>query len=147
LAPLSREHREGLLFAWKLRKGLQFGINPERIREYVLWYWQRHIKPHFFQEEKILMPYMPAKLEMAVRLRKEHDHIRELILSLDKEPDKATFIALANLVNDHIRFEERELYGYLEQILGKDELDVIFLKLEEHPMNSDEWKDEFWVRK
>jgi hemerythrin-like domain-containing protein len=147
LAPLSREHHEGLLFAWKIRKGLQYGADPERIRKFMLWYWQRHIKPHFYQEEKILLPYLPAGHEMATRLKKEHDHIRELILSLDKEADKNTFIVLANFISDHIRFEERELYGYLEQVLGKDELDVIFLKLEEHPVHFAEWKDEFWVKK
>lgn len=147
LAPLSKEHHEGLLFAWKLRKGLQYEIDPERISKYSFWYWQEHIKPHFYQEEKILMPYIPSGHKMAVRLRKEHDQIRELIHNLHKAPDKNSFVVLANLLNDHIRFEERELYGYLEQILGKDELDIIFLKLEENPLSSNEWKDEFWVKK
>ncbi len=55
---------------------------------------------------------------------------------------------LADTITAHIRFEERELFNYLEQILSKDELDKVFLQLEAHPVAADEeWKDEFWVKK
>ena len=146
LAPLSREHHEGLLLVWKIYQGLRNNIDPERIRKYIMWYWQGHIKPHFYQEEKILLPYLPANSELARRLQKEHEQIREMILSLDKEADENLFAALAKFLDDHIRFEDRELFGYLEQILSKDQLDVISLKLEEHPLSEGEWADEFWVR-
>ena len=112
-----------------------------------LWYWRHHIKPHFFQEEKILIPYLPQDHPMRVRLKEEHDHIRELILGLDKEPDKRTLVLLSDLLNQHIRFEERELFGYLEKMLSAEKLDEIFSQLEEHPLKNEEWKDEFWIRK
>ena len=147
LAPLSREHHEGLLLVWKIQQGLRFNVDPERIRKYILWYWQNHIKPHFYQEEKILQPYIPADNELLQRMIKEHELIREFILGLDKEANKEIFSSLATLLSDHIRFEERKLFAYLEQILSKDQLDVIFTELEEHPVCDDEWKDEFWERK
>jgi hemerythrin-like domain-containing protein len=78
---------------------------------------------------------------------KEHQLIREFILGLDKEANKDIFASLATLLSDHIRFEERQLFAYLEQILSKDQLDVIFTQLEENPVCDDEWTDEFWVRK
>lgn len=146
LAPLSREHHEGLLLVWKIQQGLRFNVDLERIRKYILWYWQNHIKPHFYQEEKILQPYIPASNELLQRMMKEHEQIREFILNLDDEADKTIFASLANLLNDHIRFEERQLFAYLEQILSKDQLDMIFTKLEEHPVGDDKWDDEFWVR-
>jgi hemerythrin-like domain-containing protein len=146
LAPLSREHHEGLLLVWKIHQGLKNNIDPERIRKYILWYWQNHIKPHFYQEEKILLPYLPAKNELARRLQREHEQIREMILSLDLEADKNLFAVLAKFLDDHIRFEERDLFGYLEQILSKDQLDVISTQLEEHPVTESDWEDEFWIR-
>lgn len=112
-----------------------------------MWYWRHHIKPHFFQEEKILVPYMPQGHPMSTRLKEEHDHIRELILGLDDEADKRTLVLLTDLINNHIRFEERELFVYLEGLLTKEKLDEIFVQLEKHPVSCEEWKDEFWVKK
>lgn len=148
LAPLSREHHDGLLFAWKIKQGLEQSVHPELIGKYVSWYWRHHIKPHFFQEEKILMPYMPAGHPMATRLKEEHDHIRELVIELGQEADKRHLLLLCELVTQHIRFEERELFGYLEGLLTPEQLDTVYRELEEHPVSCEEdWKDEFWVKK
>ncbi|HYM92753.1 MAG TPA: hemerythrin domain-containing protein [Chitinophagaceae bacterium] len=152
LAPLSREHHEGLLFAWKIQQGLINGADIKRMREYTLWYWQQHIKPHFYQEEKILQPYLSAENKLLQRMKKEHEKIRELVLNVDKDADNPDLITLAKVVNDHIRFEERELFAYLEQILSRDQLDAIFTKLEEYPVSSNHpsaarWKDEFWLKR
>ena len=129
LAPLSREHHDGLLFAWKIKQGLDNKTPLDKLRKYSLWYWQQHIKPHFFQEEKILMPYMPANHPMAKQLKEEHDQIRELILSLDAEADERDFTILADLLNKHIRFEERQLFAFLEEILTPEQLDKVFQQL------------------
>jgi hemerythrin-like domain-containing protein len=148
LAPLSREHHDGLLFAWKIKQGIENKATLEAMRNYTLWFWRHHIKPHFFQEEKILLPNMPADHPLAVRLQEDHDQIRELILGLDAEADKRTLTILCDLLNTHIRFEERELFAYLEKILTPEQLDDIFTQLEKHPVHCEqEWKDEFWVKK
>ena len=148
LAPLSREHHDGLLFAWKIKQGIENKAPLEIMRKYALWYWRHHIKPHFFQEEKILLSHMPANHPMAVKLLEDHDHIRELILGLDDEADKRTLVILSDLLNTHIRFEERELFVYLEQNLPAKQLDIVFTQLEKHPVHCEqEWKEEFWVKK
>ncbi len=152
LAPLSREHHDGLLFAWKIKQGLVNKTPLDTLRSYALWYWRHHIKPHFYQEEKILLPYMPATHPFALRLKEEHDHIRELILGLDKEADKRNLEILCDLVTRHIRFEERELFQYLEELLSPSQLDDVSGQLDKHPVECDDpntsgWKDEFWVKK
>lgn len=147
LAPLSREHHDGLLFAWKIKQGLENRTPLDTLRKYSLWYWQHHIKPHFFQEEKILSPYIAPDHPMIIRMKEEHDHIRELILGLDAEADKRTMIILADLINQHIRFEERELFVYLEKTLPPEKLNTILEELEKHPLQKEEWKEEFWVKK
>ena len=51
LAPLSREHEDGMLFITRIREGLgKYSI--ERLSHYTRWYWKNHIRPHFFHEEK-----------------------------------------------------------------------------------------------
>lgn len=148
LTPLSREHHDGLLFSWKIKQGLNNGTQLAQLRKYALWFWQQHIKPHFFQEEKILIPYLPSGHPMAERLKEEHDYIRELILGLDEEADKQTLVILCDLLDKHIRFEERELFGYLEELLSTEKLDDVFMQLERHPVVcKEEWKDNFWVKK
>ncbi len=147
LAPLSREHHDGLLFAWKIRQGLNNGTSFSKLREYTVWFWKNHIKPHFFQEEKILLPYMPSAHPLAEQLKNEHAQIRELILHLDKEADKQSFTILCDLLDKHIRFEERQLFGYLESSLTAEQLDEIYPQLEAHPQSCGTYNDEFWLRK
>ena len=146
LAPLSREHHDGLLFVWKIKEGLKLNVAPGKLKEYSIWFWQQHIRPHFFQEEKILLPFIPVDHELGIRLKKEHDCIREYILSLDREADSTTFIHLADLMNDHIWFEERELFPFMEQSLSPEELGTIYQQLEEYPVCPGVWEDEFWVK-
>ncbi len=148
LAPLSREHHEGLLFAWKIRQGIANRTSLDIMKKYVLWYWKHHIKPHFFQEEKILVPAMPEDHPLVVKMLEDHDNIRELILGLDDEADTITLGMLSSLLNSHIRFEERKLFTYLELTLAAEQLNAIYQQLEKHPVNfAEEWKDEFWGKK
>ena len=145
LSPLSREHHDGLLFAWKIRQGIKLRKPLEEMRSYTMWFWKHHIKPHFFQEEKILLPFMPEENPLRHRLVDEHEHIRELVLGLDDEADVRSLTILCDLLDNHIRFEERELFGYLEQTLTQEQLSQIYKKLEEHPVDHElEWKHPFW---
>jgi hemerythrin-like domain-containing protein len=147
LAPLSREHHDGLLFAWKLRQGLNNNTAIETLRNYCHWFWKQHIKKHFHDEEDILLMFIPSDNKLAIQLREEHDNIRELILSIDHKPDTITIGLLADFISRHIRFEERILFNYLERNLSQRQLDHIHSQLEIVPISSDEWKEEFWLKK
>ena len=147
LAPLSREHHDGLLFAWKIKQGLANGTSIETLCKYTLWFWSNHIKTHFKDEEKVLVKFLPADNPLVLQMFKEHAQIRDLIISLDKEPDSSSLQLLAEFVNNHIRFEERELFAYAEKTLTQEQLDEIYKELPHDLLCDTEWKDEFWVRK
>ncbi|HEX6194015.1 MAG TPA: hemerythrin domain-containing protein [Chitinophagaceae bacterium] len=147
LAPLSREHHDALLFVWKLRQGLKNDTSCAKLRKYTLWYWKEHTKAHFYQEEKILLPYMPAEHPWVAQVQNEHAQIRELVLNLDIEAEKETFKTLADLAERHIRWEERKLFAYLEEHLTQDQLNAVHTELEKHPVSCADWTDEFWVKK
>ncbi|HEX6845465.1 MAG TPA: hypothetical protein VF144_00740, partial [Chitinophagaceae bacterium] len=82
LAPLSREHHDGLLFVWKIRQGLANGTPVETLGDYTKWFWTNHIKPHFKDEEKVLVKFLPVDNALVKQMFKEHAEIRDLIISL-----------------------------------------------------------------
>ncbi len=148
LQPLSREHHDGLLFVWKIREGLNNNIDFERLRKYVAWFWKNHMRPHFFQEENILVPRLATEHPLSAKLKSDHNEIRELMISIDREAELYDIKDLANFVERHIRWEEREFFQYLEQTLSEQELKNVFSDLEKHPVSChEEWPDEFWIRK
>ena len=129
LAPLSREHHDGLLFAWKIKQGLANGTPIETLCNYTRWFWANHIKSHFNDEETVLVKFLPADNPLVLQMFEEHAQIRDLIISLDKEPDFGSLQLLADFINNHIRFEERELFAFAEKTLTPEQLDEIYKDL------------------
>lgn len=151
LAPLSREHHDGLLFVWKIKQGLANNAPLETMCRYTRWFWDNHIKPHFKDEEKVLISYLPANHALVRQMIKEHTEIRDLILSLDQEPDTNTLKILAEFLNNHIRFEERQLFAYAEEVLTPAQLQLIYQQLDNEThcgdkISAQEWKEEFWIK-
>lgn len=145
LQPLSREHHDGLLFVWKIREGLAKQTSMERLRKYAGWFWRNHMRPHFYQEEQFLLPYVPAGSPLAAKLKTDHEEILELMIAIDREADKYELSLLANLTEKHIRWEEKEFFQYLEDHLTEQNMDDIKVKLAEKPvLCEEEWKDAFW---
>ncbi len=147
LAPLSREHHDGLLFAWKIKQGLANETPLNTLINYTRWFWSNHIKPHFRDEEKVLVKFLPADNPLVMQMIKEHAQIRDLIISLDKEPNVNALQLLAEFINNHIRFEERELFNYAEEVLTPEQLIDIYKDLPEEQHCDTTWTDEFWVKK
>jgi hypothetical protein len=66
---------------------------------------------------------------------------------LDRDPEPNSLQLLAEFINNHIRFEERQLFGYAEEVLTPAQLQEIYRDLPEEHHCDIEWKDEFWVKK
>lgn len=144
---LSREHHFSLLFCWKIRTGIKKGIDPDRIIPYALYFWAEHLLPHF-SEEDILFERVDD--ELVRRAYSEHHEINELakqISTLVGNDSKVVALSrLANLVEEHVRFEERELFPHLEKALEESELAEVgrkLLEIQPEPLQ-DTYPDEFW---
>ncbi|HEY6503538.1 MAG TPA: hemerythrin domain-containing protein [Chitinophagaceae bacterium] len=144
LAPLSRDHHEGLLLAWKIRQGLKNGTHTAEIASYVHWFWNNHLQLHFSQEEHLLLPHLPESDEMAKQLKAEHDEIRELVAAV---LDASSLTLLADKMTDHIRFEERKLFPHIEKELSQNQLNSIHKQLDHQPHCPEKWENEFWLKK
>ena len=145
---LSREHHDGLLFAWKLRQGQKHGIVPERMAPYVSYFWESHLLEHFREEETLLFDKVDSPL--VTKAREQHESIKALIATIaGGEVGNATvYSQLADAITDHIRFEERELFPYLESTLSEDQLSQVGAVLEQlHAVPAkDDYADAVWIR-
>lgn len=146
LAPLSREHHEGLLLGWKIKQGLKNGTDHRVIAEYIQWFWKNDLQEHFRKEEEVLAPHLPAENKLLIRMNEEHDDIRARIYLLVQITDEDLFLQLSNAIHDHIRFEERELFPYAEQIIPAPEMEKIYAELLKETAKGN-WTNEFWVKK
>lgn len=141
LVPLSREHHDALLFIWKIRRGLKSGTPARTIAEYIKWFRVNHLDKHFHQEENLLLPYLPAEDPLAQQLIKEHEVIRGM---MDQDLNENAIAVLCDALNDHIRFEERKLFTHVERIIPEDQLNAIFVQLNDEPSCVTRWENEFW---
>jgi hemerythrin-like domain-containing protein len=131
LRPLSSEHHQALLVAFKLKKSLaghaeSAGAPPDlpglvslarRLDEQVLG-------PHTRAEEELLGAYL-TEGDMA-RLREEHLELRRLVgaaRAARGDAARRELAAFADLLERHVRWEERDLFPYAE-----DHVDPIVLE-------------------
>lgn len=145
----SKDHHFGLLLVWKIRQGLKKAIDAERISRYVLFFFKEDLDKHFTEEEQLLF----SGLAVDDRLRKvaEADHraIRQLIgLITENKHNPDLLNQLADLLEKHIRFEERELFNHLQQNIKEEDLAQIAKRFSNSSQLIDEqWADVFWDTK
>ena len=143
---LSREHHFSILFCWKIRQGLKKEVAIERICKYVQYFWQ-NLQLHFREEEQIF--FAPMKDRMVQRAINEHKHIKKQIINLQNHSEnnaRKLLIELADLVDKHVQYEERELFPHLERKLSKEQIESISNQIQKHHPSSlqDFYKDQFW---
>ena len=150
LKKLSREHHFSLLFSWKIRQGLKKDVAMERIWKYVQYFWQQHLQPHFREEESIF--FVPIKDRLVQRAINEHTYIKQQIEDLANysgNNQQKSLAKIADMVYEHVRFEERDLFPHLERKLSREQLENISEQIEEHHPSSlqDQYEDQFWNTK
>ena len=143
LAPLSRDHHEGLLLSWKIKQGLKNGADLQTIQEFIKWFWQNHLEEHFREEEETLAPCLSKENELIRRMFEEHQTIKKFVNS-DEAPNAISLTQFADLLNDHIRFEERVLFPFIEKTVSVEELQSIYEQLEKDHKDCGVWANEFW---
>jgi len=145
---LSREHHLGLLFCWKIRQGIKKNIELERIKKYVRYFWNNHLHKHFEEEEEhLFLKVMDDKCTKAI---KQHQELRLQFKQMAEANVAINYDQLSELAESldvHIRFEERELFPHLEKTIPEYELRQIgiLLKHSHRVIFKDNFPDEFWA--
>lgn len=140
IVPLSKDHHQALLLCWKIRAGFKKNIELERIKSYCDWFWENHIQPHFEIEEKYVFPVLGIEHDLIKKALAEHHRLKSLFES-EIETNKTLSLIEEELEN-HVRFEERVLFGEIQKVASDEELKNI----EKYHQDNffDDWEDEFW---
>jgi hemerythrin-like domain-containing protein len=136
LVPLSHDHHHALALALRCRKQALGQIKPTgveglrlRVNEFLTLY-AAELSSHFEAEEKILFPQMslhvPESEQLIEDLLLDHDTVRLASAKLQATVALGKVIFdLGDLLERHVRREERELFPLFEQhaeIIGADEI-------------------------
>ncbi|GEO12166.1 hemerythrin domain-containing protein [Segetibacter aerophilus] len=150
LVPLSKDHHEGLLVVWKIRQGVRNAVAGKRIADFVLHAFTTHLAPHFREEEELLFSKVDSADELCVKALEQHAAIKQMVSELPVESEGLInkLEAFANLLEEHIRFEERTLFFHLENQLPSKTMDAIgdalvLIHSNKQPLF---WYDQFWVK-
>src|SRR5687768_3190747 len=116
LTPLSHDHHQALFVALQLKRA----ENPGKATEAFLEFWEEHGRAHFRTEEEIVLPAWfegdaDADARLAERLSAEHLAIRRAARELrSRDASVEQLQELGELLERHVRFEERELFPLIE---------------------------------
>lgn len=143
LKPLSRDHHHGLLLSWKIRTGIKKEVEIERIKKYCDFFFEEELIPHFNIEEQYIFTLLDANDKLVKRALSEHRKLKRLFTK--EQFDVKNIVAIEELLEKHIRFEERVLFNKIQEQATEKELEVVE-KLHQ-PNNNDnleKWLDKFW---
>lgn len=142
LQALSHDHHHGLLLCWKIRTGLAKQVEPQHIKEYVDWFFQKHLLPHFELEEKYIFTILAEDNELTKQAVTEHQRLKYLF---GKTSDLETNLKhIEKELNAHIRFEERVLFAEIQKIATKAQLTKID-KIHSKEVFIEKENGDFWL--
>lgn len=142
LKTLSREHHHGLLLCWKIRQGIKFEVEPERMKRYTDWFKAKYLYPHFEAEEEHVFPVLGFEDPLVKKALAEHRRLKRLF-NQNSEIFKALCLIEEEL-DKHIRFEERVLFNEVQQLATSKQFEEIEAKHHGIAFSDDEWEDHFW---
>ena len=136
LVPLSQDHHHGLALALRCRKQALGQLKPmgaaglrERAKELVEFF-NANLVAHFRAEEEILFPLLrrlvPGSAVLVDELLGQHEQLRQAVPKLEAESGLAKLIFdLGDLLERHIRKEERELFPLFEAHIDATQAETI----------------------
>lgn len=141
LVQLSRDHHFGLLLCWKLKEGLKREVSPERMSKYVKLFYNHNLRPHFEEEEQMLFPLLGNEHPLIKEALSEHRQMEKMISDDLKTQDEIN--SFQEILNKHIRKEEREIFPEIERNASDEELKNLLQQ--NHPaLKEPDYDDIFW---
>jgi hemerythrin-like domain-containing protein len=150
LIPLSRDHHFGLLMVWKVRQGQSRGVDPQRLFNYINYFFPAHLESHFSLEKDVVFSYLAKNDLLRKEVEAQHKAIRKAFHNLDKLKEEELVNRLSEfclLIETNIRFEERKFFQYLQRELQSKELVEMGEKIAAiHLPVIEKWADKFWEK-
>ena len=125
LIELSRDHHAALFVAMQLKRADE--TSAEKARSTFLASWDTHGSDHFRLEEEVLLPrfaeYGPAHHPFVAHVLCDHVTLRRLARDIaSTSPDVSLLAELGTELEQHVRFEERQLFPLIESSMPEEAL-------------------------
>lgn len=139
LIPLSHDHHHGLVMALRMKKGGpasphdRFPSDICEQRDTLLVFTNQELLPHFELEEDLLFPAClhskrPELEAVTLELMDEHAAMRAMLAELDGASDteklRATMKEFGEILESHIRKEERGFFPLAEEEIARGSLPI-----------------------
>lgn len=132
LIPLTHDHHHALAQARRLRDISEHSDVTERrnlTNDFLNFYFGRAIR-HFHEEEELFFAPLidePRAQELVVRAVSDHLRLHALVRAMkrqlsDGEADPDTLARISQLLTEHVRFEEQQLFPLIEELVPEDDL-------------------------
>jgi hemerythrin-like domain-containing protein len=138
LRPLSSEHHQALLIAFQLKKAIAGHAESagaprdlDGLSALARRFEESVFLAHITAEEEVLSPHLSP--EDQGRLREEHRQLKSLLQDArvaTRDGRRAPLLAFADLLERHVRWEERELFERCEASIGPEQLAVLGHEIE-----------------
>ena len=145
IVSFSKDHHFGLLLVWKIRHGLNSAVDPRRISNYVIYFFKEDLAKHFREEEQFLFSKLADNDVLRKQAEAEHLVIYDLIAAIEENKYDALLLKqLADKLEKHIRFEERQLFIQLQNTISSAELESLENRFSNNSKAIEEkWEDVF----
>jgi hemerythrin-like domain-containing protein len=147
IQPLSRQHHNGLLAVLLLRKGMVRNADMAVMQKFVLQLWEDELKEHFREEEEVLMPPVYDKIDEGLfqHMKNEHKRLQEMVGQLHSQHQGTELLKqFADLLEAHIRFEERILFPAIEEVINPEIAALLTRHLKDNNQNCMNFQPKFW---
>jgi hemerythrin-like domain-containing protein len=132
LIPLTHDHHHALAQARRLKDVVGMEKESDRrnvTNDFVNFYFGRAVR-HFHEEEELFFAPVVDDVEaheLVVRALTEHLRLHAMVRTVKRqlsegEADPDLLSKISDLLTEHVRFEEKELFPLVEQLVSDVEL-------------------------
>jgi len=132
LIPLTHDHHHALAQARRLQDVAKLTDETQRrnlANDFINFYFGRAVR-HFHEEEELFFAPLidhPEARDLVVRAASDHLRLHALVRTVKRqisngEADQETLDRISQLLTEHVRFEEQELFPLVERLVPEDEL-------------------------
>ena len=132
LIPLTHDHHHALAQARRLRDVAKNEDQTERrnlTNDFINFYFGRAVR-HFHEEEELFFAPLidePQARDLVLRAVSDHLRLHGLVRNVKRQlsvgdADQETLDQISQLLTEHVRFEEQELFPLIEQLIPEEDL-------------------------
>jgi iron-sulfur cluster repair protein YtfE (RIC family) len=137
IIPLSQDHHQALRLAVAIRKKApKIRLAQKSVEEKLAEaedVYKTELIPHFEHEEEILFPVCKGRDEeldkLIDKVLDEHVKIKQAAETLREGDPVENLDKFGEMLNNHVRLEEREVFQKIQEVVPKEELDKLIGKI------------------